>query len=103
MSKIYLFLFLVALFGCKSEEPSFQIINYEGQGKVISLPLPEFALPTTSCLKAARFNDQDILYYYNSAKRQILMYDIATEELIHTIQLYRQGPNEVNEIGRAHV
>src|SRR5690606_301272 len=98
MSKIYLFLILVALFGCKDEVPTFQKITYEGQGKVISLPLPDSAEPTTSCLKAYRYNDQDILYYYNSTKRQILMYDIATEELIHTIQLYRQGPNEVNGI-----
>ena len=98
MSKIYLFLFLVVLFGCKDEEPTFQKINYDGQGEVISLPLPESALPTTSCLKAARFGGQDILYYYNSAKRQILMYDIDSEELIHTMQLYRQGPNEVNGI-----
>src|SRR5690606_11741658 len=28
----------------------------------------------------------------------ILMYDIGAEKLIHTVQLYRQGPNEVNGI-----
>jgi len=96
MNKNNFLLLLVLLLSCNDEPVTFEIINYEDQGKVISLLLPEFALPKSSCLKAARFNDQDLLYYYNSAKRQILMYDIATEELIHTIQLYRQGPNEVN-------
>src|SRR5690606_29542938 len=50
------------------------------------------------CLKTAQFDAQEILYYFNFSKRQILMYDIFTGELIHTVQLYRQGPNEVNGI-----
>ncbi len=98
MDKLYCLFLLILLSGCNEASHNFQKVTYSGQGKVITLPLPEFALPTTPCLKAARFNNQGILYYFNSSKRQILMYDIGTEELIHTIQLYRQGPNEVNGI-----
>ncbi len=97
MKNKILLLFVIILVSACSKKPTstFRKIDYKGNGEVITLPLPEFAVPNTICLKAAHFDGKDYLYFYNAPKYQILLYDLENQELINVIQMKKEGPHGI--------
>ncbi len=69
--QFYILCLILFSTSCKDDPGMSPRIEYKGQGEVISLPLPEFALPNTFCLKAAHFDGKDFLYFYNAPTYQI--------------------------------
>ena len=86
---------ITSIASCTKTSSTIQKIDYHGEGYIISLPLSKSALPTTFCLKVARFNGKDYLYYYNKTTYQILIYELDSQSLSDVVQIKEDGPHGI--------